>query len=143
MRDPTRPSTSIHTSAFWDAAAARNCHEFDLFRGTDPATWTEAQRSQYMLVCARQIERLFFVVEAIALELPEPKPPRHRTTRAREPRESKPSARQELNRLGAFILEHYPDEANGSAVDTAIRLLSTEEQPDAVAQKVDDGRDEG
>ncbi|SRR5581483_6827735 len=132
----------IHSPAFWEDAADRNRHEFDPFRGADPATWTEAQRTHYMVVCARQIERLFFVVEAIALELPEPKPPRQRITRTREPRDPKPSARQELNRLGSFLVEHYPDEANGNAVDAAIRLLSTEEQPDVVAQKVDDGRDE-
>ncbi len=136
-------SPSIHNSAFWEDAAERNRHEFDPFRGTDPSTWTEAQRIQYMVVCARQIERLFFVVEAIALELPEPKPPRQRPTRTPAPREPKPSARQELHRLGAFILEYYPDEANGNHVDTAIRLLSTGiEHPEPIAQQAEDGRDE-
>jgi hypothetical protein len=127
----------IHSPAVWEAAADRNRADFDRFRGTDPAAWTEADRLHYIRVCAAQIERLFYMVEAIALETPE-KPARPRSPRA--PREPKPTARDEINRLGAFILEHYPDEATGNHVDTVIRLLSTEAEP--VAQEALEGGDE-
>ena len=88
-----------------------------------------------MRVCAAQIERLFYLVEALALEAPEPT---RRTSHA--PREPKPTPSQELNRLGAFLVAHYPDEPGGNHVDTAIKLLIIEEP---TAQDVDDGRGEG
>src|SRR5690349_10711213 len=82
MSDPEKPS--IHSPEYLQELRAQSDRELDPFRDTDPATWTNEQRGQYELVLAHQIKRLFDVMEAIALELPEPKP-----KTARKPRVTK------------------------------------------------------